>query len=56
MPVPWVSDLRPVLETLDGALGARVGSAHASPLNGATTVALAAKGDARDQQYPARHG
>src|SRR6266513_1776680 len=49
-PVPWVSDLRPVLESLDGALGARAGSAGTSPLNRATTVALAAKGDARNQQ------
>jgi hypothetical protein len=50
LPAPWVSDLRPVLETLDGALGASVGSAHASPLTGATAVALAAEAGARDQQ------
>ncbi len=49
-PVPWVSDLRPVLETLDGALGARAGSTSASPLTGATAVTLATKGSARDQQ------
>lgn len=48
--VSWVSDLRPVLESLDGALGAHVGNAGASPLNGATEVMLAAKGAARDQQ------
>jgi hypothetical protein len=48
--VAWVSDLRPVLESLDGALGAHVGNAGVSPLNGLTAVMLAAKGAARDEQ------
>jgi len=50
LPVPWVSDLRPVLESLDGALGARAGSASTSALTGATAVTLAKKGPPRDQQ------
>ena len=49
-PVSWISDLRPVLESVDGALGAPAGSAFTSPLNGAAAVTLAAKGGARDQQ------
>jgi hypothetical protein len=48
--VAWISDLRPVLESLDGALGARVGGAGALPVNDTTAVTLAAKGGARDQQ------
>jgi len=50
VPVPWFSDLRPVLETLDAALGAQVASARESPVNGAAGVALAETGRARDQQ------
>jgi hypothetical protein len=46
----WVSDLHPVLESLDGAFGARMGSALTLPLEDTTAIKLAAKGDARDQQ------
>jgi len=49
-PAKWISDLRPVLETLDGALGARAGSEGVSPLAGAASVPLETKGDPRDQQ------
>ena len=50
LPVPWISDLRPVLESLDGALGARAEVENTSQLAGATSVTLAATGDVRDQQ------
>ena len=49
-PVPWISDLRPVLESLDDALGGQADSAGASPLVESATVALADKGAARDQE------
>ena len=50
LPVPWVSDLRPVLESLDAALGARASGVGASPLTAATGVMLEEKGRPRDQQ------
>jgi hypothetical protein len=50
LPAPWVSDLRPVLESLDGALGARAGSEGTPLTAGATAVTLEPKGDKRDRQ------
>jgi len=50
LPVPWVSDLRPALETLDAALGAHAGSARSLALTSATGVTLAATGEARNRQ------
>ena len=49
-PVSWISNLRPALESLDAALGAHSESARTSSLTNATTVALAARGEARDRQ------
>src|SRR5215813_12469443 len=47
-PVPWVSDLRPVMDTVDAALGAEPAPVDASSLADATPVALDAKSEARD--------
>jgi hypothetical protein len=49
-PAPWISDLRPALESLDAALGAHADSAGPQPVTQTTGIALAPKGDARDQQ------
>jgi len=47
--VPSVSDLRPVLDSLDAALGDR-GGADGSPITDASSVTLSPKGPARDRQ------
>ena len=49
-PVPWVSDLRPVMETMDAALGAGSATADGSSLAGVAGVALEAKGEARNKR------
>jgi hypothetical protein len=49
-PAPWISDLRPALESLDAALGAHADSAGPRPVIQTAGIALAPKGDARDQQ------
>ena len=48
--VPWVSDLRPVMETLDAALGAGGANADTSSLAVAADIALPPKGQERDER------
>src|SRR5262245_10283797 len=46
----WVSDLRPVMDTMDAALGAGGATAEASSLIDAAGITLEAKGEARDKR------
>src|SRR5262245_23278118 len=48
-PLPWISNLRPVMESLDATLGGAA-STSASSLDGAPAVVLKDKGPARDAQ------
>ena len=49
-PVPWISDLRPVMESLDATLGRAPEGANGSELQSSAGVALQPKGEARDTQ------
>jgi len=49
-PVPWISDLRPVMESLDATLGRAPDGANGSELQSSPGVALQPKGEARDTQ------
>ena len=49
-PVPWISDLRPVMESLDATLGRAPDGANGSELQSSAGVALQPKGEARDTQ------
>ena len=48
--VPWVSDLRPVMDTMDAAMGAESATVDASSLPDAAGISLEAKGEARDKR------
>ena len=49
-PVPWISDLRPVMESLDATLGRATDGSNGSELQSSAGVALQPKGEARDTQ------
>src|SRR5436190_21417328 len=49
-PVPWISDLRPVMESLDATLGRATDRSNGSRLPSPAGVALQPQGEARDTQ------
>jgi len=49
-PVSWISDLRPVMDTMDAALGGGSATVDGPSLARAAGVALEAKGEAKDKR------